>query len=156
MNNKMKSLMYVIITLYMLNYVVSTTCMNINPSQISDCTNHKITQEELGSYTSEFSDADTCCYYRSVISGNEKVDCKPVKKSNESGVREKEKNNIKADAKKNGVTNCTFSLICDTNSNSDSDSNICEPETEPKLDSGKDNSIWLSLSLTFLFFGLLF
>ena len=155
MNNKMKSLVYVIMTLYMFNYV-STNCLSIIPTQISDCTNHKITQEELGSYPSEFSDADTCCYYRSVISGNEKVDCKPVKKSNESGVREKEKNNIKADAKKNGVTNCTFSLICDADSGSDSDSNICEPETEPKLDSGKDNSIWLSLSLTFLFFGLLF
>ena len=50
MNNKMKSLMYVIITLYMFNYV-STTCMDLNPSQISDCTNHNITEEELKNYT---------------------------------------------------------------------------------------------------------
>ena len=50
MNNKMKSLMYVIITLYMLNYVVSTTCMDINPTEISDCTNHKITKEESDNY----------------------------------------------------------------------------------------------------------
>ena len=100
MNNKMKSLMYVIITLYMLNYVVSTTCMDINPTEISDCTNHKITKEELESYASEFSDADTCCYYKSVISGDVKVDCMPVKKSNESNVKEKEKNDLIADAKK--------------------------------------------------------
>ena len=155
MNNKMKSLMYVIITLYMLNYVVSTTCMDINPTEISDCTNHKITKEELESYASEFSDADTCCYYKSVISGDVKVDCMPVKKSNESNVKEKEKNDLIADAKKKRVSNCTFSLICDTNSNSDSDSdsNICDSLP----DSGSNNnSIWLSLSLTFLFFGLLF
>ena len=77
----------------------------------------------------------------------------PVKKSNESNVKEKEKNDLIADAKKKRVSFCTFSLICDTNSNSDSDSNICPPVP----DSGSNNnSIWLSLSLTFLFFGLLF
>ncbi len=154
MNNKMKSLVYVIMTLYMLNYVVSTICTSIIPTQISNCTNHKITPEELGNYPSEFSDADTCCYYKSVISGNVNHSCMPVKKSNESGVREEEKNNIKEDAKRKGVSNCTFSLICDTNSNSDSDSNICPPV--PNSDSQNNNSIWLSLSFTFLFFGLLF
>ncbi len=32
----------------------------------------------------------------------------------------------------------------------------CEKQSDSEPDSGKDNSIWLSLSLTFLFFGLLF
>ena len=140
--------MYVIITLYMLNYVVSTTCMDINPTEISDCTNHNITEEELESYPSEFSDADTCCYYKSVISGIENKKCVPLKKSNKYTFYTQEEQKLKNDAENTNESFGSLTIECDkmSGSSSGSDSN----------GSKKDNSIWLSLILTFLFFGLLF
>ena len=49
----MKSLIYVIIILYMFNYVLSQTidCFDIEPSQISDCTDHELNEDELLMYS---------------------------------------------------------------------------------------------------------
>ena len=124
----MKSLMYVTITLYMLNYVLSqiTYCENITPTQISNCTDHKITQEQKELYKGY--DPDTCCYVTFTDSWLKVTQCWAEKKDivNEQY--------IKMIEERYGYTN--FSIKCEIDSYS--------------------NSIWLSLSLTFLLFGLLF
>ncbi len=153
MNNKMKSLMYVIMTLYMFNYV-STTCINMNPTQISDCTNQS-TEEESEKYPSEFSDAECCCYYKSVISGKEEKKCIPLKKSNKSSFYTEEQEKLKNDAENNNESFDSLTIECENKSGSDSNGSGTDSKNNNTV-SQNNNSIWLSLSFTFLFFGLLF
>ena len=121
----MKSLLYVIITLYMLNYVLSKDCIEIEPKKVSDCTDHELTDEEKKDFDEEFSDFDTCCYATGKIEGEEGSQCIPFKKS--------EVNNADLiDQIKEDDEITDIKIQCEADSN------------------------WLSLSLTFLFFGLLF
>ncbi len=133
----MKSLIYLVAALYELNYVLSKTtfCEDITPANISHCTNHEITKEEL----EEFNDKeyDACCFTNiTEESGTNKYECWLEKKSelNEEYINSK-KDELK-------FSNLSFN---------------CEKQPDPVPGSGyNNNSIWLSLSLTFLFFGLLF
>ena len=139
----MKSLIYLIITLCMLNYVIpeeTTPCTGIEPKQSSDCTAHEITEEEIEEYYEE--DYDNCCYLIRQTSNSEKTECVAIKKSDaDEKIEEYEKQKAEKEI-------LDYTLICPqfgvATSGSDSDSDS---------DSG---SIWLSLSLTFLIFGLLF
>ena len=117
-------------------------------------TNHNITQEELGSYPSEFSDADTCCYYKSVISGKEDKKCVPLKKSNKNTYYTQEEERLKNETQNNNESFVSLSIECDNKSGSSSDS--YSNGSDSNSNGSNNNSIWLSLSLTFLFFGLLF
>ena len=131
----MKSLIYLIITLYLLNYVSSdaTPCETIAPTKTSDCTDYKINEYEKEAFKTESGKkADTCCYF---IEKDDREDdviyCEPF-------VNDKEEINImKQYYIDEGWANEVI-IDCGTASDSDSD------------------SIWLSLSLTFLLFGLLF
>ena len=127
----MKSLKYVIIILYMFNYVLSQTidCFDIQPSQISDCIDHELNEDELLMY-SGMNDA-SCCYnsITEKISGDQYNECS-IERKNE--VNQDYYINEKKD--KQEFSNLT--IICKNNSGYIS------------------YSIWLSLSLTFLFFGL--
>ena len=127
----MKSLIYVIIILYVFNYVLSQTidCFDIEPSQISDCTDHELNEDELLMY-SGMNDA-SCCYnsITEKISGDQYNECS-IERKNE--VNQDYYINEKKD--KQEFSNLT--IICKNNSGYIS------------------YSIWLSLSLTFLFFGL--
>ena len=55
----MKSLLYVIITLCMLNYVLSDECQDIDAKKVSDCTDHELTEEEKKEYEELYGLADT-------------------------------------------------------------------------------------------------
>ena len=127
----MKSLLYVIITLYMLNYVFSTDCVEIEPKKVSDCTDHELTDQEKKDFEEEIEeevdDFDACCYATGKIEGEEGSQCIPFKKS--------EVNNA------------------DLIDQIKEDDEITDIKIQCEADS---NSNWLSLSLTFLFFGLLF
>ena len=109
-------------------------CPEIIPEKSSDCLNHNITKDEQKFYSQPY---DTCCYLSAKISGIENKECFPQIKNDVDEAELKayyeEVNRVKFDD--NG-----FSVKC-------------ESESDPGTDSV---SIWLSLSLTFLFFGLLF
>ena len=102
---------------------------------------NEITEEEIEEYYEE--DYDACCYLTTKISNSEKTECIAIKNSDANEI-------IKGyDKQKAEKEIFEYSLMCPQfgtafNYGSDSDS---------VSDSG---SIWLSLSLTFLIFGLLF
>ena len=121
----MKFLTYVIITLCMLNYVWTTDCIETKPSKSSDCTDHKLTDEEKKTYPT----ADSCCYQSITSDGGTNNECIPVPKSMENEYIESLK-----DDKESGLID-DYSFECP--------------------DSGSGSN-WLSLSLSFLLFGLLF
>ena len=136
----MKSLLYVIITLYMLNYVFSTDCVEIEPKKASDCTDHELTEKDK----EEYPDVDSCCYQSIVVKGTTTIKCDVFYTSSLERYIEylqgmKENKDID-----------DFTLIC-PESDSDSDS-----DSSPGPGSDDSGSIWLSLSLSFLIFGLLF
>jgi hypothetical protein len=113
----------------MLNYVWTTDCIETKPSKSSDCTDHKLTDEEKKTYPT----ADSCCYQSFIFTTEEGTikECLPFTKSLMNQYIE-----MYEESKKAGEID-DYSFECP-----DSDS-----------DSG---SIWLSLSLSFLLFGLLF
>ena len=127
----MKSLIYVIITLYILNYISSeaTPCEKIEPKKTSDCTDYELNQNEKEAFKTESGkDADTCCYfYVKHEKEEELIFCEPFKNDKEEINMEKQYYIDEEDA------------------------------TEITIDCGTaSDSIWLSLSLSFLLFGLLF
>ena len=125
----MKSLVYVIITLYMLNYVLSEYCLEIKPKKASDCTDHELTVEEKNYFEEELEeeldDFDSCCYITYKEEGKDESICLPFIKSRVNN--------------KETIDEIKYDLETD----------------EVKIEC-EDDSNWLSLSLTFLFFGLLF
>ena len=130
----MKSLIYLIITLCILNYVIpeeTTPCTDIEPKQSSDCTDHEITEEEIKEYY-DGEPYDTCCYYSATQSGEQDIGCMHQMKN------DVDEDELKEDYEDTFGKVDDFSLKCESESDSDS------------------GSIWLSLSLTFLLFGLLF
>ena len=139
----MKSLTYVIITLCMLNYVIPqeiTPCSSIEPKQSSDCTDHELTEKDKEKYP----DVDSCCYQSIVVKETTTIKCDVFYTSSLKSYIEylqgmKENKDID-----------DFTLIC-PESDSDSDS-----DSAPGPGSDDSGSIWLSLSLSFLIFGLLF
>ena len=142
----MKSLIYLIITLCILNYVIpeeTTPCTGIEPKQSSDCTDHEITEEEIEEYYEE--DYDNCCYLITQTSNSEKTECVAIKKSDANEII---KGYDKQKAEKEILDYTLMCLQFGAASSSDSES-----DSGPDSDSG---SIWLSLSLTFLIFGLVF
>ncbi len=81
----MKSLIYVIITLYMFNCVLSEEtelCEEIDPTEISDCINYKLTDGE------KVDGIDSCCYYSYTFPGEEEkvTGCQAGKKDEVDGV----------------------------------------------------------------------
>ena len=117
----MKSLIYVILTLCMINIVLSdddddedvlTGCYAIKPTKKKDCTDYKLTDlEKAGGL-------DSCCYVTYKDDGTEKKECELyIKKT------------VTKDAVKANTKVQDLSIEC--------------------------NSNWLSLSLSFLLFGLL-
>lgn len=120
----MKSLIYVIITLYLLNCVLSDECEDKVPKKVSDCTDYSLTDDEKTEYADLYGVADTCCYATGKKGGEEEPICIPYNK--------------------NEVNNAEI---------------VNAVRTDNELDELKiecEDSNWLSLSLTFLFFGLLF
>ena len=124
----MKSLIYVIITLYMFNCVLSEEtqlCEDKTPTKISDCTNYQLTDDEKADGN------DACCY----VSYTD-----PEEEEEVTGCGMGKKDEI------DEVTAITRVVFPDFTIN-------CEPDP----DSGSDSdSVWLSLSLTVLLFALLF
>ena len=122
----MKFLTYVIITLCMLNYVWTTECIDTKPSKSSDCTDHKLTDEEKKTYPT----ADSCCYQSFTYStGGTVKECFPFTKSLMNQYIE----SLEEGKKKGEIDEYSFEC--------------------PDSGSG---SIWLFISLSFLLFGLLF
>ena len=124
----MKSLIYVIITLYMFNCVLSEEtqlCEDKTPTKISDCTNYQLTDSEKAD------GSDACCYfsYTDEEEEEEVTGCGKGKKDEVNEIID-EMNDAFPD----------FTIKCSTDSGSGSDS----------------GSVWLSLSLTVLLFALLF
>ncbi len=134
----MKPLIYVIVTLYMFNYVFSDETIYcteiISPQKISDCTDHEMSEEEIKRYKNYFEGADSCCYMTITNSGKKTNQCTPFKKS---------------------YVNKYYVNILKEDFEADDLSIDCGSGTVSASDSDSD-SIWLSLSLTFLLFGLLF
>ena len=62
----MKPLIYVIVTLYMFNYVFSEEtidCSLLEPTKTSDCTDYELTENEKEEFKTESGkNADTCCF----------------------------------------------------------------------------------------------
>ena len=116
----MKSLIYVILTLCMINIVLSddddelesTGCYAIKPTKKKDCTSYKLTDTEKAR------GLDSCCYVTYKEDGKEEKECGLyIKKT------------VTKDAVKANTKVQDLSIEC--------------------------NSNWLSLSLSFLLFGLL-
>ena len=148
----MKSLIYGIITLCMLNYVILDDetppkfCPMLKPETSSDCFTHDMTTAEKNFYGP--ASYDICCYYVAKISGTEKKGCWPETKNN---VNEAKTKLYVQDYLETTIDD--FSLKC-SESDPEPDSGS---DPEPDSGSGSDsNSIWLSLSLSFFLFGLLF
>ena len=120
----------------MLNYVLLTPCNGIEPTKISDCTDHELTEEDYELIEEEEElEADSCCYQSVTMGGSTMSFCTYALKSMVNQINEEMQGS-------DGVDN--FILECKLDSDSGSGSG-----------SGS-GSIWLSLSLTFLLFGLLF
>ena len=126
----MKSLIYVIITLCMLNYVWSD-CEDITPTKSSDCTDYKLTEEEKQQSTPT---VDACCYESVTMGGETEKECMSYVKSMAKGYA----SNLQKRKDAGQIEDYSFECGSDSDSGSGSGSN------------------WLSLSLSFLLFGLLF
>ena len=77
----MKSLIYVIITLYLLNCVLSDECEDKVPKKVSDCTDYSLTENEKKEYEEVYGLSDTCCYADAKYEGQDISMCVPYKKS---------------------------------------------------------------------------
>ena len=117
----MKSLIYVILTLCMINIVLSdeeeeseeyTGCLGLKPTKKKDCTDYKLTDPEKAG------GLDSCCYVTYKEDGTEKKECGLFLKKT-----------VNKDFIKASTAYQDLSIEC--------------------------NSNWLSLSLSFLLFGLL-
>ena len=108
----MKSLIYVILTLCMINMVLSGDCYDIEPTKKKDCTSYKLTDLEKAT------GLDSCCYMTYKENGKDTKSCGLfVKKA------------VNKDYIKASTAYQDLSIEC--------------------------NSNWLSLTLSFLLFGLL-
>ena len=138
----------------MLNNVLSQTqnCYDVKPTKISDCTNNKLTEKDFEYFSTKYGKLDTCCYYFYKLSGVPYYRCLPLEKSNVNENLMKEE--IIKDATNEGDSVDDFSIKCEPDVPVTSNSNSTN-STNSTSDSGSD-SIWLSLSLTFLLFTLLF
>ena len=69
----MRTIIYIILTIAMINIVLSDTgCEKITPSKKKDCTDYKLTDEEK-----KEEDADSCCY---ITDKDNEKDCGSFKK----------------------------------------------------------------------------
>ena len=108
----MKSLIYVILTLCVINMVLSGDCYDIEPTKKKDCTDYKLTDTEKAR------GLDSCCYMTYKENGKDTKSCGLfVKKA------------VNKDLIKASTAYQDLSIEC--------------------------NSNWLSLTLSFLLFGLL-
>ncbi len=151
----------------MLNYVIlqididfddetlPNFCPMLVPETSSDCLTHDMTTAEEKDFY-EPDSYDICCYFVAIISGTEEKGCTPETKNNVNEAKTKE---YLEDYYETTID--SFSLKCSESDPEPDSGSDPEPDSgsdpEPDSGSGSDsNSIWLSLSLSFLFFGLLF
>ena len=122
--------------------------LRCNTDKKSDCTDHNITEKDIEYFSTKYGNLDTCCYYFYGLSGFSYCRCLPLEKSN---VNENlMKDELIKDATNEGDSVDDFSIKCEPDDPVTSNSNSTNSTNS---DSGSD---WLSLSLTFLLFALLF